>query len=189
LARQFIWNGVTVSQATQRNSRETKWITYRTSFREHPFTRLSNSSSSPIYLLISLCFRSFSFCLFFFVLFRILFYSFFLFKFALVMMAIKCVHTHARCWQCSRSSARMLAGFDWLPPIIKKKKKRDIKDKRPNELNMLDKLIALLSSEFLCFYSVFQFLLSFLFFFFLLLFYSRRHNNNHKTFWKPPVCL
>jgi hypothetical protein len=53
---------------------------------------------------------------------RILFYSFFLFKFALVMMAIKCVHTHARCWQCSRSSARMLAGFDWLPPIIKKKK-------------------------------------------------------------------
>jgi hypothetical protein len=66
----------------------------------------------------------FVFAPFLFVLFSFWFGSgfYFLFKFALAMMAIKCVHTHARCWQCSRSSARMLAGFDWLPPIIKKKK-------------------------------------------------------------------
>jgi hypothetical protein len=59
----------TVSQCRKHaaQQQETKWITYRTSFWERPFTRLSNSSSSPIYLLISLCFRSFSFCLIFFL--------------------------------------------------------------------------------------------------------------------------
>jgi hypothetical protein len=125
LARQFIWNGVTVSQARSATAERRNGS---------PTVHHSENARSLAFLILLLHRFIFSFPFvfapFLFVLFSFWFGSgfyfllFFWFKFALVMMAIKCVHTHARCWQCSGSSARMLAGFDWLPPIIKKIKTR-----------------------------------------------------------------